>query len=85
MHALGVPTTWGINPITDQLVAMCRLPLPRLTPETLGAHLQHFIASAKQQLKEMTTSGLISPSRAEGGTGGGMRSNLFAKVKTPPS
>jgi hypothetical protein len=83
MHALGVPTTWGINPITDQFVAMLRLPLPELTPAALGAHLQHFIAAAKKQFREMTTAGMLAHSNADGLAGSSMRSRLFAKAAAP--
>jgi len=84
LQALGVPTAWGINPMTDQFVAMLRLPLPELTPAALGAHLRHFIAASRQQFKEMTAAGMLAHSNADGRAGGSMRSRLFAKSATPP-
>lgn len=82
MHALGAPATWGINPMLDRLAAMSCLPLASLTPDMLAAHVEQFVAAAGQQLKEMTSSGMLAPSRVEGRQGGGMRSNLFAMAKT---
>lgn len=79
LQAVGAPIMWGINPLTDQIVAMCRLGLCNLLPEILGARLEVFVSSAKIVFDDMLMASLNVPPRATGAQGAHMRRQLMAQ------
>lgn len=70
---------WGINPLTGQIVAMCRLGLRNLLPQVFGARLEVFVNSAKMVFDDMLMASVNISARTGGAQGGHMRRQLIAQ------